>query len=104
LSQLGLINPFKLPDQRNPVQQHTLVLDHPDEPLEPLYFNLLDELKAHDDWRTTILVDTGAATQRGRIQRGPDPSGHATATPGCGTDEPHAQSNPGIGATVADMA
>jgi hypothetical protein len=62
LRQLEEINPFKLPGQRGPVQQHILILDHPDEPLEPLFFNLLDELQARDDWRTTILVDTVAGT------------------------------------------
>jgi len=62
LSQLEQVNPFKLPGQRSPVQQHVLILDHPDEPLEPMYFNLLDELQARDDWQTTILMDTVAAT------------------------------------------
>jgi hypothetical protein len=62
LDHLEEINPFQLPGQRSPVQQHVLVLDHPDEPLEPLYFNLLDDLQTRDDWRTTILVDTVAGT------------------------------------------
>ena len=62
LSQLEQINPFKLPGQRSPVQQHVLVLDHPEEPLEPLYFILLDDLQQRDGWRTTILVDTVAST------------------------------------------
>jgi len=62
LRQLEEVNPFKLPGQRSPVQQHILVLDHPDEPLEPLYFNLLDELQGRDGWQITILVDTVAGT------------------------------------------
>jgi hypothetical protein len=62
LHQMEEINPFHLPGQRSPVQRHVLVLDHPDEPLEPLYFNLLDELQARGNWRVTILADTVAGT------------------------------------------
>lgn len=62
LNRLEETNPFKLPGQRSPVQQHVLVLDHPDEPLEPLYFNLLDDLQTRDDWRITIFADTVAGT------------------------------------------
>ena len=61
-NRLEEINPFKLPGQRRPVQQHVLVLDHPDEPLEPLYFNLLDDLQARDDWRITIVAHTVTGT------------------------------------------
>ena len=63
LKQLEDENPFRLPGQRSPVQQHVLVLDRPEEPLEPIYFNLLDDLQQREDWRVTKLVDTvtGAA-------------------------------------------
>src|ERR1019366_10815199 len=57
LNRLEKINPFHLPGQRSPVQRHVLILDHPDEPLEPLYFNLLDELQEREDWRGHLLSD-----------------------------------------------
>jgi len=62
LSRLVEQNPFKLPGQRSPVEQHTLILDHTDEPLEPIYFNLLDDLQAREGWRVTKLVDTVEGT------------------------------------------
>jgi hypothetical protein len=62
LSRLIDENPFKLPGQRSPVEQHTLILDHADEPLEPIYFNLLDDLQAREGWRVTKLVDTVEGT------------------------------------------
>jgi len=55
-------NPFKLPGQRSPVEQHILVLDHTDEPLEPIYFNLLDDLQSREGWRVTKLMDTVEGT------------------------------------------
>jgi len=62
LRRLNEINPFKLPGQRGPVEQHILVLDHTEEPLEPIYFNLLDDLQQRDGWRVTKLVDTAEGT------------------------------------------
>ena len=62
LSRLIDENPFKLPGQRSPVEQHTLTLDHTDEPLEPIYFNLLDDLQSREGWRVTKLVDTVEGT------------------------------------------
>jgi hypothetical protein len=62
LSRLIEENPFKLPGQRSPAEQHTLILDHTDEPLEPIYFNLLDDLQSREGWRVTKLVDTVEGT------------------------------------------
>lgn len=62
LERLKEFNPFELPGQRSPIEQHTLVLDHTDEALEPLYFDLLDELQGREGWHVTKLVDTFAST------------------------------------------
>jgi hypothetical protein len=63
LERLSELNPFDLPALRSPVGRHQLILDHVEEPLEPIYFNLLDELMARDGWTVTKLVDTVSATQ-----------------------------------------
>lgn len=57
------INLFDLPGFRSPVERHQLILDHVEEPLDPIYFNLLDELMSRDGWTVTKLVDTVSATQ-----------------------------------------
>lgn len=62
LERLELMNPFDLPGQLSPVEEHTLTLDRTDEPLEPIYFNLLDELSAREGWVVEKLVDTVNAT------------------------------------------
>lgn len=45
------------------MERHQLVLDHVEEALEPIYFNLLDDLTAREGWTVTKLVDTVSATQ-----------------------------------------
>lgn len=62
LERLQEMNPFDLPGQLSPVEGHTLILDLVDEPLEPIYFNLLDELWAREGWVVEKLVDTASAT------------------------------------------
>jgi hypothetical protein len=48
--------------QRSPVEQHTLTIDNPTEPLEPIYFDLLHELASREEWKIEKLLDTASAT------------------------------------------
>ena len=62
MDRLEELSHFDLPGQRSPIEEHTLILDHAEEPLEPVYFNLLNELQARDGWLVEKLVDTVSAT------------------------------------------
>ena len=62
LDRLEELSHFDLPGQHSPIEEHTLILDHAEEPLEPVYFNLLNELQARDGWLVEKLVDTVSAT------------------------------------------
>lgn len=62
LERLTEANPFKYPGHRSPVEQHTLELENVAEPVEPFYFQLLDQLQSQQSWRVTKLVDTVTST------------------------------------------
>jgi hypothetical protein len=62
LDQLRKENIFNLPGHRSPTEQHTLTIDNPGEPLEPIYFDLIHELAAHEGWTIEKLTDTASAT------------------------------------------
>ena len=62
LERLEDVSPMDLPGQRSPIEEHTLILDYAEEPLEPVYFNLLNELQGRDGWRVEKLVDTVSVT------------------------------------------
>lgn len=62
LDELWADNFFNLPGHRSPVEQHTLTLDNPAEPLEPIYFELLHELAAREGWKIEKLLDTANVT------------------------------------------
>jgi hypothetical protein len=62
LERLWEENIFDLPGQRSPVEQHTLTIDNPTEPLEPIYFDLLHELASREEWKIEKLLDTASAT------------------------------------------
>ncbi len=62
LDSLEQVSHFQAAAQAAPIEEHRLVLDDPGEPLEPVYFYLLDDLEARDGWRVEKLVDTVSAT------------------------------------------
>jgi hypothetical protein len=62
LEKLREQNPFDLPGLRSPVERHQLTLENLDEPLEPIYFNLLDDLQQREGWQVTKLMDTVVGT------------------------------------------
>jgi hypothetical protein len=62
LERLMETNPFDYPGHRSPVEQHTLELENVAEPVEPFYFQLLDQLQNQEGWRVTKLVDTVTST------------------------------------------
>lgn len=62
LDKLWAENFFNLPGYRSPIEQHALSIDSPGEPLEPIYFDLIHELAAHEGWTIEKLIDTASAT------------------------------------------
>lgn len=62
LEHLMEANPFDCPGHRSPVEQHTLELENVAEPVEPFYFQLLDQLQNQEGWQVTKLVDTVTST------------------------------------------
>ncbi|NOS71523.1 MAG: hypothetical protein HOP33_16555 [Verrucomicrobia bacterium] len=62
LDKLWEDNFFNLPGHRSPTEQHSLTIDNPAEPLEPIYFELLHGLSAHEEWTIEKLIDTASAT------------------------------------------
>ena len=62
LQDLETIDPFSKKILETPVERRRLILDSMDEPVEAIYFSILDAFKAGEGWRVEKLEDSIHAT------------------------------------------